>query len=234
MQTSEGSIQENKMIIQPIPVLPIIPINPFFRVMCNTAPDVLVNVLVAVVFIGIAVFLGWKFTQVLLKRNYKSNLVVNLVLSGVVALALFLRFGMSVAILQGLYLYFILLFASWSDITSHEVPDWVWLCLLPIAIMSIPTVSVASMVAAVFVVLIPQLAVSILPSHKPLGGADTKLTVCMAMVLGFSRGIGAYLVGLLAAVIFMSIYNKVKNRSSREAFALIPFLAGAAFTAFLI
>lgn len=102
MQTSEGSIQENKMIIQPIPVLPIIPINPFFRVMCNTAPDVLVNVLAAVVFIGIAVFLGWKFTQVLLKRSYKSNLVVNLVLSGVVALALFLRFGMSVAILQGL------------------------------------------------------------------------------------------------------------------------------------
>ena len=100
--------------------------------------------------------------------------------------------------------------------------------------MSIPTVSVASMVSAVFVVLIPQLAVSILPPHKHLGGADTKLTVCMAMVLGFSRGIGAYLVGLLAAVIFMSIYNKVKNRSSKEAFALIPFLAGAAFTAFLI
>ena len=90
------------MIIQPIPILPIIPINPFIQVTGNIAPDVLVNVLAAVVFIGIAVFLGWKFTQVLLKRNYKSNLVVNLVLSGVVALALFLRFGTSVAILQGL------------------------------------------------------------------------------------------------------------------------------------
>ena len=54
------------------------------------------------------------------------------------------------------------------------------------------------------------------------------------MILGFSRGVGAYLVGLLAAVIFMSIYNKVKVRCRKVPFALIPFLAGATFAAFLI
>ena len=43
-----------------------------------------------------------------------------------------------------------------------------------------------------------------------------------------------YLVGLLAAVIFMSIYNKVKVRCRKVPFALIPFLAGSVIAAFFI
>ena len=54
------------------------------------------------------------------------------------------------------------------------------------------------------------------------------------MILGFSRGIGGYLVGLLAAIIFMSIYNKVKVRCRKVPFALIPFLAGSVMAAFFI
>lgn len=200
----------------------------------NIPLKVTLQVLAALLFIGSALFLGWKFTQVLQGRHYRSNLAVNLVLSGLAALALFLRYGMTVTILAGLYLFFILLFASWSDLTYHEVPDWVWLCLLPIAIMRIPTIGVGSMVLGVFVILIPQLALAVLPPHRTLGGADMKLSVCSAMILGFSRGVGAYLVGLLAAVIFMSIYNKVKIRCHKVPFALIPFLAGATFAAFLI
>ena len=61
-----------------------------------------------------------------------------------------------------------------------------------------------------------------------------KLSVCSAMILGFSRGVGTYLVGLLAAVIFMSIYNKVKIRCRKVPFALIPFLAGSVIAAFFI
>ena len=42
------------------------------------------------------------------------------------------------------------------------------------------------------------------------------------------------LVGLLAAVIFMSIYNKVKTRCRKVPFARIPFLAGSVMAAFFI
>ena len=222
------------MMIQPVPVTPVLPVMPWVTLAENIPLKVTLQVLAALLFIGSALFLGWKFTQVLQGRHYRSNLAVNLVLSGLAALALFLRYGMTVTILAGLYLFFILLFASWSDLTYHEVPDWVWLCLLPIAIMRIPTIGVGSMVLGVFVILIPQLALAVLPPHRTLGGADMKLSVCSAMILGFSRGIGAYLVGLLAAVIFMSIYNKVKVRCRKVPFALIPFLAGATFVAFLI
>ena len=159
-------------------------------------------------------------------------------------------------ILQGLFLFFILLFASWSDLTDHEVTDWVWISLIPMALMSIPTVGLTSMIAGAFVVFIPQIAMALLPPHKTLGGADIKissacvfllgwsrgliglalglLTAVLAFMLGFGRGIIAYLVALVVAVIFMNIYNKVKKRCPRMPFALVPFLAGVAFIAFLI
>lgn len=150
------------------------------------------------------------------------------------AIALFLRFGMSVTILQGLFLFFILLFASWSDLTDHEVTDWVWISLIPVALMSIPTVGLTSMIAGAFVVFIPQIAMALLPPHKTLGGADIKISAVLAFMLGFGRGIIAYLVALVVAVIFMNIYNKVRKRCPRMPFALVPFLAGVAFIAFLI
>lgn len=188
----------------------------------------------ATVFIGISLLIGWIFTKVLKKQNYKSNLAVNLILSEAAAIALFLRYGMTLTILQGLFLFFILLFASWSDLTDHEVTDWVWISLIPIALMSIPAVGLTSMIAGAFVVFVPQVAMALLPPHKTLGGADIKISAVLAFMLGFGRGIIAYLVALVVAVIYMNIYNKVRKRDSKMPFALIPFLAGSAFIAFLI
>lgn len=217
-----------------IPVTPIMPIPPNIAGIENIAPTVLLTVFSAILFIGIALLVGWLLTLVLKKQNFKANLAVNLSLSGVVAVALFLRFGMSVTILQGLFLFFILLFASWSDLTDHEVTDWVWISLIPVALMSIPTVGLTSMISGAFVVFVPQIAMALLPPHKTLGGADIKISTVLAFMLGFGRGIIAYLVALAVAVIFMNIYNKVRKRCPRMPFALVPFLAGAAFIAFLI
>ena len=215
-------------------ILPVLPIPPNLAQIENIASTVLLTVLSAILFIGMALLVGWLLTSVLKKQNFKANLAVNLSLSGVAALALFLRFGMSVTILQGLFLFFILLFASWSDLTDHEVTDWVWISLIPVALMSIPTVGLTSMIAGAFVVFVPQIAMALLPPHKTLGGADIKISTVLAFMLGFGRGIIAYLVALAIAVIFMNIYNKVRKRCPRMPFALVPFLAGAAFIAFLI
>ena len=142
-----------------------------------------------------------------------------------VALALFLRFGMSVTILQGLFLFFILLFASWSDLTDHAVTDWVWISLIPVALMSIPTVGLTSMIAGAFVVFVPQIAMTLLPPHKTLGGADIKIAGASGLMLGFMGGSIGYLIGLLFAVVFNLIYNKVKGRSNEIAFPMLPFLS---------
>ena len=217
-----------------IPVTPVMPVIPDISRIENIAPTVLLTLLSAILFIGMALLVGWLLTLVLKKQNFKANLAVNLSLSGVAAVALFLRFGMSVTILQGLFVFFILLFASWSDLTDHEVTDWVWISLIPMALMSIPTVGLTSMIAGAFVVFVPQIAMALLPPHKTLGGADIKISTVLAFMLGFGRGIIAYLVALVVAVIFMNIYNKVRKRCPRMPFALVPFLAGVAFIAFLI
>ena len=223
-----------KPIIPVAPVGPILPIMPTAINAENITLSVLLTVLSAILFVGTALLVGWLLTLILKKQNYKTNLAVNLSLSGVAALALFLRFGMSLTILQGLFLFFILLFASWSDLTDHEVTDWVWISLIPVALLSIPTVGLTSMIAGAFVVFIPQIAMAVLPPHKTLGGADIKISAVLALILGFGRGIIAYLAALVIAVIFMNIYNKVRHRCPRMPFALVPFLAGATFIAFLI
>lgn len=223
-----------KPIIPIAPVVPILPVMPPRINVENITLYVLLTVLSAILFIGTALLVGWLLTLVLKKQNFKTNLAVNLILSGLAALALFLRFGMAVTILQGLFLFFILLFASWSDLTDHEVTDWVWISLIPVALMSIPTVGLTSMIAGAFVVFIPQIAMVLLPPHKTLGGADIKISAVLAFMLGFARGIIAYLTALVVAVIFMNIYNKVRKRCPKMPFALVPFLAGAAFIAFLI
>ena len=89
-------------MIQPIPVTPVLPVMPWVTLAENIPLKVTLQVLAALLFIGSALFLGWKFTQVLQGRHYRSNLAVNLVLSGLAALALFLRYGMTVTILAGL------------------------------------------------------------------------------------------------------------------------------------
>ena len=91
------------------------------------------------------------------------------------------------------------------------------------------------MVLGALFVIIPQLAMAILPPHKTLGGADIKLSTALAFLLGTWRGLGAYLIGLVIAVIYMAIYNRVKKTETKEekAFALVPFLSIAAMVLFM-
>ena len=56
----------------------------------------------------------------------------------------------------------------------------------------------------------------------------------LPFLLGAVRGVGGYLVGLLASVIFTLIYNKAKGRSNKDSYPLIPFLAVGVMAAFFI
>ena len=106
--------------------------------------------------------------------------------------------------------------------------------MIPLALCSIPRIGILSMLLGAGIVFLPQLAMAVLPPHKTLGGADIKLSTASAFLLGAVRGVGGYLVGLLASVIFTLIYNKAKGRSNKDSYPLIPFLAVGVMTAFFI
>lgn len=151
-----------------------------------------------------------------------------------VAVLLFIRYGASLVALQGLLLYDLLLYASVSDIRTRKAEDWAWIAMIPLALCSIPRIGILSMLLGAGIVFLPQLAMAVLPPHKTLGGADIKLSTASAFLLGAVRGVGGYLVGLLASVIFTLIYNKAKGRSNKDSYPLIPFLAVGVMAAFLI
>ena len=194
---------------------------------------ILLTVLSAILFVGISLLVGHTLSKVIVSQGMKCRHSVILWLTGIFSLAVFLRYGLSVTAIQGMFLLCVLLYASCSDLTNHTVNDHVWITVSALAIVSIPTVGMTSMVIGAMCVFIPQMAMALIPPNKTLGGADIKLSTALAFLLGAWKGIGAYIIGLVIAVIFISIYNKVKHRCKKKPFALVPFLSVGAMIMFL-
>ena len=193
-----------------------------------------IPVLSALLFVGLSVLIGWILTKAMKSRGFVTNQAVILSVMTAFSVLLFLRFGWSVAAWQGLFLAAVLIYASCSDLTDHTVDDHVWVTVLALSLCSVATVGGMSMLIGGLCVFVPQIALSLLPPHKTLGGADIKLSTALAFLLGAWRGIAAYLLALVIAVVFISIRNRIKKQKNKKAFALVPFLAVGALLLFLV
>ena len=191
-------------------------------------------VLEALLFIALAFLVGTVLCRVMRKKNYPAQLSVVLPISAVTSVVLFLRYGLSITAIQGLFLLFVLLYASYSDIATHEADDYLWVIVFALALYSTNTIGLKSMLIGALCVIIPQLAMAFIPPHRTLGGADIKLSTALAFLLGAWRGIGAYLLGLVFAVLYMTVYNRIKKKDGKEAFALLPFLSAGAILMFIV
>lgn len=215
---------------------PITPMTPDFGVNMPTEATVqmILIVLSALLITGLSVLIGRVLTQVMRKKGFLSKPTFNQVLSGMTGLCLFLRFGISVELIQGLFLFFVLLYASMSDLTTHTVDDFVWITVFALALASISTQGITSMTLGALFVFVPQIALALIPPHKTLGGADIKLSTALAFLLGAWRGIVAYIVGLILAVVIISIYHRKKKSDTKQPFALVPFLSIGAMILFFV
>ena len=200
----------------------------------TTLASVLTLVLSVVLWVGLSIFIGWTLSKVMHNQGMKTKPVFIMVISAVFSILLIARYGLSITAIQGLFLLYVLVYASCSDLTTHTVDDWLWLMVFALGLVSCSTIGFGSMLLGAVCVFVPQIAMALLPPHKTLGGADIKLSTALAFLLGGWRGIGAYLIGLVLAVIVMSIYNKYKCRCKKKPFALVPFLSIGAMIMFLI
>lgn len=216
------------------PIIPVTPIMPYRLLDSDISMVALKWFFAALLVIGISFLISWVLTKVMNSNGFPTNRYAIPISSCTVGFLLFLRFGLTVTMLQGLFLFFTLLYASLSDLKDHSMDDFLWVLVLALSLVSIPTQGLGAMAFAGLFVLIPQLAMAVLPPHKTLGGADIKLSACVAFLLGGIRGIVAYLVGLVLAVVFMSIYNHKKTRCQKMPFALVPFIGIGAMIAFFI
>lgn len=201
----------------------------------NFATEFIIGILALLAIVGATLLVGWVLNRMMVNKGFKTNLTVNLILSAVIPIALFLRYGASLELVQGVFLMFVLMYATWSDLTSHTVDDYVPLLVFALGVASMATVGLSSMLFGAFAVFVPQIVMALIPKCKPLGGADLKLSTALAFLLGWERGIIGFVAGLLIAVIYMAIYNRVKKTETKEekAFALVPFLSIAAMVLFM-
>ena len=198
------------------------------------------EILAVLLWIGAAVGIGWILCKVMNGKRFVCHQPLILALSGAMALALYFRFGLTVTAVQGMFLWFALLYGSMSDLTDHTMPDSVWVIVLALAIPSIMKHGIVSMLAGAVCVMLPQLALAVIPPHHTLGGADIKLSGALAILLGFTGGLTAFLGGLLMAVLTVTVRDFLQTRlhkrrdCPKKPFALIPFLAISGMVIFLI
>lgn len=187
-----------------------------------------------VVIVGIAMLAVWLMLKMLRKDEIKADTPVCLLMTAGVGLFAFLSFGISLALVKGLILFGILLFASISDIGKREVPDFVWVMIGILAFVGFDSANLASMLIGAAVVFIPQLALAMIKPNRAVGGADIKISTASAFLLGAEKGILALIIGMTVAVIVMLISRKVMKADKAEPFPLVPFLSLGVIMSFLL
>ena len=204
------------------------------EVIARVDKGILFAVLTAFLFSGAAMLVGFLLHRIMQGKGYKTHLAPCLAVPGLAALVGFLRFGLSVTAVQGVFLACLLLYASCSDLTDHHMDDHIWVTVLALGLCSVGRFGIVSMLIGATMVFVPQMLVSLIGEGNTLGGADIKLSTALAFLLGWQRGLAALMAGLLVAVIVMAIVQKLNRKKRRQPFALIPFLASAATVVFFV
>ena len=137
--------------------------------------------------------------------------------------SLLIVFGWSMELLKGVILLQILLYASVSDIQTHEVKDFISVLIfitgfIDVALSDIPMMLFNGLAIG------GVLLICAMVSGNRLGGADVKLSAACAFLLGFSKSIAGIVIGLFVSVIVNLIIQKQKKLKNQP-FPLVPYLS---------
>ena len=225
------------MIINPtLPIVSPPVVNPIFETFVKAniiSTEAMLLIFKMILVTTLALVVGIFLNKAMEKKGFVTNKTLTLILSAVMALGLSLRYGLSVYTFQGMFLYYLLLYASMSDLTDRRVANHVSISILALSLISVPTVGFTSMIVGGLVSVAIQIGVTAL-SGGGYGGADWKISSACAFLLGWQRGLAGLVLGLLLGVVFTLIYNKLKKRDNHEGFALVPFISIGMMAVFFI
>ena len=137
-------------------------------------------------------------------------------------------------VLKFLILLGIMLYASIKDLREHEVPNTVWKLIALLGLVNITLQDLPSMLLGAVLVFLPQIIPAIINTEKAMGGADIKISTACAFLLGASRGLAAYIIGLMLFVVVVPIIRRIRKLPRNEPFPMVPFLAVGTITAYLM
>lgn len=196
-------------------------------------PDIAMMLLPYIAVASIVALLGWILAAVIRKKFGGELQTPNIIIPPVLSIALSLRLGFEMELVQGVILCLILLYAANSDIRTLEVADGISIMIAITALIGAGFADIPMMFLAAVLITLPQLLIAVLKPNC-YGGADIKLMAACAFLLGIWKGYFAIIVGLLLAVICTLIIRKVQKMNVKESFALIPYLAVGSMIAFFI
>lgn len=157
-----------------------------------------------------------------------------LVIAGGISGILLILFGLGMTALKGMILCEILMYASLSDLEKREVPDYVSVMILVLALVNFNPSDLPSMLISTAMVFVPQMVIAVTRPQRSVGGADIKISTAVAFLLGARTGLFALIVGLTLAVITILILTRTDKTRKEKGFPLVPFLAVGSMIAYMI
>ena len=208
------------------PIGPIRPISPERLMELN--PEEVITAIVKLACIFLFYLAVHKISKVVISKtpgyNKESKKIpIYHCISIILVSSLLIAFGWSIELLKGIILLQILLYASVSDIQTHEVKDFVSVLIFITGFIGV-TLSDIPMMLFSGLAIGGVLLICAMVSGNRLGGADVKLSAACAFLFGFSKSIAGLVIGLFLAII-CNIYFSHKNKTKGKAFPLVPYLS---------
>ena len=208
------------------PIGPIRPISPERLMELN--PEEVITTIVKLACIFLFYLAVHKISKVVISKtpgyNKESKKIpIYHCISIILVSSLLIVFGWSTELLKGIILLQILLYASVSDIQTHEVKDFISVLIFITGFIG-ATLSDIPMMLFSGLAIGGVLLICAMVSGNRLGGADVKLSAACAFLLGFSKSIAGLVIGLFVSVIVNLIIQKQKKLKNQP-FPLVPYLS---------
>ena len=208
------------------PIGPIRPISPEMLMELN--PEAVITTIVKLACIFLFYLAVHKISKVVISKTPGYNKESKKIplyhcISIILVSSLLIVFGWSVELLKGIILLQILLYASVSDIQTHEVKDFISVLIFITGFIGV-TLSDIPMMLFSGLAIGGVLLICAMVSGNRLGGADVKLSAACAFLLGFSKSIAGLVIGLFVSVIVNLIIQKQKKLKNQP-FPLVPYLS---------
>lgn len=186
------------------------------------------NLLFTFISILFFYFIIHKISQLVINRTpgYKKDdkkIPIYHCLSIIAVSSLLIVFGWSIELVKGIIFLQILLYASVSDIQTHEVKDFISVLIFVTGFIGTNFSEFSNMFFSGLTIG-GMLLFCAMASKNKLGGADVKISVACAFVLGFQKSIAGLVIGLFLAII-CNIYFSHKSKTKGKAFPLVPYLS---------
>ena len=208
------------------PIGPIRPISPERLMELN--PEEVITTIVKLACIFLFYLAVHKISKVVISKTpgyskESKKIPIYHCISIILVSSLLIAFGWSIELLKGIILLQILLYASVSDIQTHEVKDFVSVLIFITGFIGV-TLSDIPMMLFSGLAIGGVLLICAMVSGNRLGGADVKLSAACAFLLGFSKSIAGLVIGLFVSVIVNLIIQKQK-KIKNQPFPLVPYLS---------